>query len=48
VLSKWDLMTALRYDFHRFTSGELDRRGFAQTQGISRVALSVGLSRSIR
>jgi hypothetical protein len=48
VLSKWDLMTALRYDFHRFTTGELDLRGFAQTQGISRVSLSVGLSRSIR
>jgi hypothetical protein len=48
VLPKWDLMTALRYDFHRFTTGELDRRGFSQTQGISRVSLSVGLSRSIR
>jgi hypothetical protein len=48
VLSKWDLMTALRYDFHRFTTGELESRQFAQTQGISRVSLSVGLSRSIR
>jgi hypothetical protein len=48
VLSKWDLMTSLRYDFHRFTTRELELRGFAQTQGISRVSLSVGLSRSIR
>jgi hypothetical protein len=48
VLSKWDLMTALRYDFHRFTTGELDLRGFSQTQAISRVSLSIGLSRSIR
>jgi hypothetical protein len=48
VLPKWDLMTALRYDFHRFTTGELGGRGFGQTQGISRVSLSLGLSRSIR
>jgi hypothetical protein len=48
VLPKWDLMTSLRYDFHRFTTDELDLRGFSQTQGISRVSLSVGLSRSIR
>jgi hypothetical protein len=48
VLSRWDLMTALRYDFHRFSTDELDRRGFAQSQGIGRVSLSVGLSRSIR
>jgi hypothetical protein len=48
VLAKWDLMTSLRYDFHRFTTGTLEARGFSQTQGVSRVSLSAGLSRSIR
>jgi hypothetical protein len=48
VLPAWDLMTSLRYDWHRFTTGELERRGFSQTQGVSRVSLSVGLSRSTR
>jgi hypothetical protein len=48
VLPKWDLMTSARYDFHRFTTDELRLRGFSQTQGVSRVSLSVGLSRSIR
>ena len=45
MLPKWDLMTSLRYDFHRFTTDELERRGFSQTQGVSRVSLSVGLCR---
>lgn len=48
VLAKWDLLAGLRYDFHRFTTAQLDRRGFGQTQGVSRVSLSVGLSRSTR
>ena len=48
VLPTWDLMTTLSYDFHRFTTGELETRGFGQTQGVSRVALSVGLSRRAR
>jgi hypothetical protein len=48
VLPKWDLMASLRYDWHRFTTSELERRGFSQTQGVSRVSLSVGLSRSSR
>jgi hypothetical protein len=48
VLPKWDLMTTLNYDFHRFATGELETRGFGQTQGVSRVALSVGLSRAAR
>jgi hypothetical protein len=48
VLPKWDLMTTLSYDFHRFTTDELEARGFALTQGVSRVALSVGLSRGAR
>ncbi len=48
VLARWDLMASLRYDYHRFTTEELDRRDFAQTQAVSRVSLSVGLARSIR
>jgi hypothetical protein len=48
VLPKWDLMTTLSYDFHRFSTDELEALGFSQTQGVSRVSLSVGLSRSAR
>jgi len=48
VLPKWDLMTTLSYDFHRFSTDEVEARGFSQTQGVSRVSLSVGLSRSVR
>lgn len=47
VLPKWDVLTSLRYDWHRFTTDELERRGFSQTQGVSRISLSVGLSRSV-
>jgi hypothetical protein len=46
VMTKWDLMTSFRYDWHRFTTDELELRGFSQTQGVSRISLSVGLSRS--
>lgn len=48
VLAKWDLMGSARYDFHRFTTAELKNRGFSQTQGVSRVSLSIGMSRSSR
>jgi hypothetical protein len=48
VLAKWDLMTSLRYDFHRFTTDELKTRGFAQTQAVSRISLSIGLARGNR
>lgn len=48
VLSRWDLMASLRYDFHRFRTGELERRGFSQAQGVSRISLSVGLSGGAR
>lgn len=47
-MSSWDLMVSARYDFHRFTTDELERRGFSQAQGVSRISLSVGLSRGIR
>ena len=48
VMRSWDLMVSARYDFHRFTTDELDLRGFSQAQSVSRVSLSVGLARGIR
>ena len=48
VLPKWDLMASARYDYHRFTTDELEARGFSQTQGVGRVSLSVGLARGLR
>jgi hypothetical protein len=48
VMPSWDLMVSARYDFHRFTTDELKRRGFSQAQGVSRISLSVGLARGIR
>jgi hypothetical protein len=37
VMRSWDLMVSARYDFHRFTTEELDLRGFSQAQSVSRV-----------
>jgi hypothetical protein len=48
VMAHWDLMASARYDYHRFTTEELERRGFSQTQVVSRVSLSVGLARGLR
>jgi hypothetical protein len=48
VMSTWDLMISARYDLHRFTTDELERRGFSQAQGVSRASLSVGLARGLR
>jgi hypothetical protein len=48
VMSHWDLMASLRYDFHRFTTDELVTRGFSGTQGVQRVSASVGLARGRR
>ena len=47
-MAKWDLMVSGRYDVHRFTTDELEQRGFSQAQGVSRISLSVGLARGIR
>jgi hypothetical protein len=47
-MTKWDLMASARYDYHRFTTDELERRGFSQTQPVSRISLSVGLARGHR
>lgn len=48
VGAKWDLLTSVRVDFHRFTTETLEARGFAQTQGVTRISLSVGLSGGLR
>jgi hypothetical protein len=48
VVSRWDLMTSLRYDFHRFTTEELKSRGFGQSQAISRFSVSIGIARGRR
>jgi hypothetical protein len=43
-----DIMVSLRYDFHRFTTEELQARGFSQSQGVQRISATVGLSRGGR
>lgn len=48
VTPGWDLMISARYDLHRFTTDELERRGFSQSQGVNRASLSVGLARGLR
>ncbi len=48
VLTGWDLLASLRYDYHRFNTEELRQRGFSQTQAVNRVSLSVGLARGGR
>jgi hypothetical protein len=42
------MMASLRYDFHRFTTDELEARGFSQSQGVQRIAATIGLSRGRR
>jgi hypothetical protein len=48
VLTNWDLMLSLRYDFHRFTTDELETRGFTGNQGVQRISASIGLARARR
>lgn len=48
ILAQWDVMASLRYDFHRFTNGELEARGFSQAQGVQRIAATIGLARGRR
>jgi hypothetical protein len=48
VMSGWDLLASLRYDFHRFTTEELRLRGFAGSQGVQRISATVGLARGRR
>jgi hypothetical protein len=42
--SSWQLIASLRYDFHRFTTDELQSRGFSQSQGVQRISATVGLA----
>jgi hypothetical protein len=44
ISTKWALMASLRYDIHRFTTDELQARGFGQSQGVHRISASVGLA----
>jgi hypothetical protein len=48
VSSKWEMIGSLRYDFHRFTTEELEARGFSQTQGVQRISATVGIARGSR
>ncbi|MEO8089866.1 MAG: hypothetical protein ABI703_06190 [Gemmatimonadales bacterium] len=48
IMAQWDLMASVRYDFHRFTTGELEARGFSQSQGVQRIGVSLGLARGHR
>ena len=44
VSSSLDLSIALRYDFHKFTTDELQSQGFSQTQQVHRVGITVGIA----
>jgi hypothetical protein len=46
LLARWDLMVSLRYDFHHFTTDQLQARGFTGSQGVQRVSASIGLARA--
>ena len=48
VLPQWDVMASLRYDFHRFTTDELQARGFTQSQGVQHMAATIGVARGRR
>jgi len=48
IMSQWDMLASLRYDFHRFTTDEIDARGFSQSQGVQRIAATIGLARGRR
>ena len=42
--SSLQLIASLRYDWHRFTTDELQSRGFSQSQGVQRISATVGLA----
>jgi hypothetical protein len=48
IMAHWDLMASLRYDFHRFTTSQLEARGFSQSQGVQRIGVTIGLARGHR
>lgn len=43
----WAVLGGVRYDYHRFTTEELQARGFSQSQQVHRVGLLVGIARTI-
>jgi hypothetical protein len=45
---RWDLIASARYDYHRFSTKELEARGFSHSQAVGRVSLSVGIARGLR
>jgi hypothetical protein len=48
IMPRWEMMVSLRYDYHRFTTDELEARGFSQSQGVQRIAATIGLARGSR
>jgi hypothetical protein len=48
ALPQWEVVASLRYDFHKFTTDELQARGFSQSQGVQRIAATIGLARGRR
>jgi len=44
--SSWQLIASLRYDWHRFTTEELQSRGFSQSQAVQRISATVGVGGS--
>jgi hypothetical protein len=44
---QWDVIASARYDYHRFSTKELEARGFSHTQAVGRVSLSVGIARGL-
>jgi hypothetical protein len=44
----WQLIGSLRYDWHRFTTEELESRGFSHSQAIQRISATVGVVRASR
>lgn len=48
ILTHWDIMASLRYDFHRFTTEGLEARGFSQSRGVQRIAVTIGIARAAR
>ena len=48
LLPQWEMMVSLAYDFHRFTTDELQARGFSQGQGVQRIAATIGVARARR
>jgi len=48
VHTNWDQLASARYVYHRFSTDELEARGFSHSQGVGRVSLTVGIARGLR